>query len=215
LICSNFEFYQTLINTAQTYMIGNQSFALYADSLLVTIKMNSWPFDSNSWGVRLKLLVQDRYATVSSFILQPGNVQDPILVQYNNFDAAEMQPTTDEQGQAGVKLSQYAELDGVAIAPNISGFWPHAYDINARYIYIDVPKFTTSMSYSVNLYFTSSSGSTSLSNLFPGFSSEQGFVHEYLTYIIVVAAVFGLCAIFGCMSFVYCKCCKRRRGGYD
>jgi len=212
LICANFVFTYQLINTAQNYMVGNQSFALNQDSLLVTITSNNWQFDPASWGMRLKLLVQDRLATVANFVLQPGNVATP-FVEYDNFNSAEMDPDNTAQGTGGVKLCSYALVDGVAAAANISGFWAHPYDNNARYIYIDVPKFNSYMSYSFNLYFASgSSASTSTNNLFPPLSSNTpGWVSEYLTYIIAIAAVFGLCAVFGCMSLIYCKCCRRRR----
>jgi len=206
LICSNFVFTYQSITTVQNYPVGNQTFTLNENSLLETITMNQWPFDSASWGIRLKLLVQDRYATVSTFVLQPGD-SSPSTVQFNNFNAAEMTPTNSEQGQGGVKLSAYALVDGVAIAANISGFWAHPYDINARYIYIDIPKFSSSMSYSTNLYFAGGSSTTSDAL----FSNEPVWLQSYFPYIIAVAAVFGLCAIFGCFSLIYCKCCRKGR----
>jgi len=200
-MCVNFVFTDEAIEDAQNVAIGNYSFALQTNSFLETIRINAWPFAIGSKGLRIKLIAMNEGSTVSEFLLEPGDVQTG-QTQFNTFTGLQME---DINGNVGsLNFPPVALIDGVINVINISGYYPHEFNTNARYVYFDIPTFSNFVEFNFNMFIPSVSGTTGGTS-----GTGKSWISKNYIYIIIAGAILVGCCVFVCAGVLFC----RRRGG--
>jgi len=207
-ICVPFVFTSTLIINETSVAVGNQMFPLNKDSIHAHVLISAWPFISTSTGLRLKLLIMSEDVNLQAMVVEPSGVdvtQDSMNgpTQFNTFTGVTVQDVKNRQG--ALNISSYALINGtVAAKVNISGLYPHEYNLDARYIYIDMPRGTT-VEYSVNIYLPDVSGVPTGVPPVTSNTKTISFIDKNKVYFIVAGCVLGAILIFICIVGVI-KC---------
>jgi len=187
IICSNFVFSYAKQESEQNVTVAlNQNMTLAKSSFRGKVKISNWPFYSTSKGLRIRVQVSCQNTRIDDFILQPGDIATSYPpVATSGFDSVYM---IDRNGHTGaVTFSHYAIVDnnqnGVKI--NVTGPYQHPYDTSARFFYVDVPKFSSSVEWNSDIFVPSVSN---------GFSDAPSMcVPTLATMLLASACVGGLC----------------------
>jgi len=101
------------------------------------------------------MLAYAKYGAEGFYFL-PNNTEIG-QVQFNNFEGIAMQDIAYNKG--AVSFAPFVMADGIPRSViNISAFYPHESSPDARYIYLEVPKFNNSVTFYMNIYIPSISG---------------------------------------------------------
>jgi len=197
-ICVPFVFTSTVINQTDQVMVGNEPFPLQKESIHAHVLISNWPFNGTSIGLRLKLLIMTENVNIQGFYLQPGDTEATNLApETNTFTGVTLQDVKNNQGS--LNISSYALVNGITTKVNISGLHPHDYDLNARYIFVDIPR-GAQVEYDVNIYLPGVSGVET--GVPPVSTPSSTFISENKIYFIIGGAVLGgilLCACIICV----------------
>jgi len=202
LICVHFQWEHVLNDgsTSVNYTIAPGAvLTIPPHTLRSTIKVFDWTFAGGSTGLRLVFQLMTRENTMKHFFLQPGRVDSATEVPgINTFTGISMEDSTGYE--SSVHFATKANIDGTAVDINILGLYPHEFDDNARYVYVDFPVSINSMEYSFY---------TSMDTLVGLGSSDLNFLEANKFYFIAAGCVLGLALICFFCCVVFCKV-KRR-----
>jgi len=144
--CGNFQFTEYIITSAGNVNVSQtSSIPVISQTIRNTVRMDTWPFNAGSKGMRIQLLLTVTNNNALAWRLWPAN-EPATSPQSGTFTAVSIET---KQRIANVTFSTVARLNGSleGIPVNISG--PYTlFDPNSRYFYIDVPPFI-SMEYDV------------------------------------------------------------------
>jgi len=142
LFCGNFKFTNYIITQDTNVSVSNTTNVFVPQaSIRNTVRMDTWPFFPGSWGMRLKILIASYNNRLQDIRIYPSNaaVTNP---QTNTFTSIALE---NKNRLANITFSTVARINGSTVgAPvNLSGPYPHEFDLDARYMYVDIPPFAS------------------------------------------------------------------------
>jgi len=135
---------------------------------------------------------------VTEFLMEPGDqstASPPIPLASGSFSGVQMVSDDGREGQ--ITFSPVAILDGSAVptVANVTGLYPHEYDIYSRYVYIEVPRFNSQVEYSFNIFIPAGSSANEDSGSGGANSFFQNTVGVSLTFALIAAAIVVFCIL--------------------
>jgi len=189
-ICSNFNIDYSLSDSDQDYPVGNDTLKVFKDGLIGSVKISPWAWAPGATGLRLRFLLMVRGASANTFNVQPSGIQADSPVIFSKPDTTGVTVKDKENRDAGATFSFITILDGANVPVNISGPYAHELLTSAKYFYVDMPKFSSTMQFTYTAFIPSVSA--------PGLNTgptKGNSAGSALTIIIVCSVVFGVCCI--------------------
>jgi len=200
-LCANFVFTNRLIvEDSNVIIAGNISLPVKKDSVLITMTISQWLFDSASKGLKMRLQIGGMLLRITEFNMEPGDVQTatpPVAQESGTFTGVQMMSDDGREGQ--ITFSPVAVLDGsdVPTIANVTGLYPHEYDPYSRYVDIVVPKFNSMVQYSFNIFIPEGSSADDDSGNSAGGANSffENTLGVSLTFALIGAAVVVFCVL--------------------
>jgi hypothetical protein len=205
-MCINLVFTNEYVSVDRTDVIcENESIPVPADTIKSTFYITNWKFAPLSTGIRLVFMCGVMVDQLVQFIMYPNIREEgtPTMETALTYGPAYTSPCTppcmtgfsqvniqSEKRENEVYFPFYAILDNSPVLVNLTGPYQHPWDTQARVFLVDIPRFNTSMQYSVYARVKSTSE-------YSGTPSNSPYTLTGTTIVIIVASVGG---------FIICCC---------
>lgn len=147
-LCATFDWYYELVNETTNMTVGNYTFTLYKNMILVRFTISNWVFASGSQGIRLKVSFGTEGSTCESWKLNPGSHEvdnENINLFTSNYSSCRAKDFYDHSGE--LFFTPVALIDGSTIV-SVPVKGPVDYnEPDSREFTIDFPVFTHSVTY--------------------------------------------------------------------
>mmetsp|Transcript_20623 Transcript_20623/g.28957 ORF Transcript_20623/g.28957 Transcript_20623/m.28957 type:complete len:320 (-) Transcript_20623:191-1150(-) len=147
-ICATFDWYYELVNETTNMTVGNYTFTLYKNMILIRFTISTWPFAAGSTGIRLKVSFGTEGTTCEHWYLNPGSDEvdnDNIDLFASNYSSCRAKDFYDHSGEVFFTPVAIRDETTVVWVP-VKGPIDYS-EPDSREFTIDFPVFSKSMTY--------------------------------------------------------------------